>query len=650
MANLTVSLPDGSPLELEAGATGADAAAAIGPGLARAALAIRVAGETRDLAAPLADGEAIEIVTAKSDGALDLIRHDAAHVMASAVCELYPGTRVSIGPPIEGGFYYDFEFPEGVSVSEADLERIEELMRTHIAADEAFERTDVPVAEAIERFRGEDQPYKVELIEDLIRNEGVETVSLYRNGPFTDLCRGPHAPSTGRIEAIKLNSVAGAYWRGDETRQMLSRIYGTAFFSKKDLAAHLERIEQARANDHRRLGPELGLFTFREESPGMPFWLPQGTVLLRLIRERVDAQLSKRGYQEIRTPEVMDVELWHRSGHYDNYRENMYFTEPAERDRDEEGRHFALKPMNCPGACLVFDSERHSYRDLPLRLAEYGNVSRFERAGVLHGLLRVRAFTQDDAHVYCTSEQIEAEVIDICEAIDELYEQFGFTDVRLELSTKPEKSIGDAAAWEAAEAALASALESQSREYQLNPGDGAFYGPKIDFHVTDALGRSWQLGTCQVDFFMPERFDLSYTGADNADHRPVMIHRALLGSMERFCGILIEHHGGRFPDWLAPTQAAVLPVADRHVEGAARFAGELRDGGIRTRVDERSESVGRKIRDAELAKVPYMLVVGDRELEAGGAAVRSHSDGDLGVLSVAELLARLEGADASDRT
>ena len=641
MSNLTVTLPDGSPLELDEGASGADAAAAIGPGLARAALAIRVAGETRDLAAPLADGEAIEIVTAKSDGALDLIRHDAAHVMATAVVDLFPGTKVSIGPPIESGFYYDFEFPEGVSVTEADLERIEERMREHIKADEAFERTDIPVAEALERFRAEDQPYKVELIEDLIRDEGIETVSLYANGPFTDLCRGPHAPSTGRIEAIKLSSLAGAYWRGDETRQMLTRIYGTAFFSKKDLNAHLERIEQARANDHRRLGPELGLFTFREESPGMPFWLPQGTVLLKLIRERVDAQLAKRGYQEIRTPEVLDVDLWHRSGHYDNYRENMYFAEPAERDREEEGRHFALKPMNCPGACLVFDSSRHSYRDLPLRLAEYGSVSRFERAGVLHGLLRVRAFTQDDAHVYCMPEHIEDEVIDICEAIDELYTEFGFTDVRLELSTKPEKAIGSDESWEQAETALSDALARLGRDYQLNPGDGAFYGPKIDFHVTDALGRSWQLGTCQLDFQMPERFDLTYQGADNAGHRPVMIHRALLGSMERFCGILIEHHGGRFPDWLAPTQAAVLPVADRHVEAAEGLRAELVAAGVRTSIDDRTESVGRKIRDAELSKVPYMLVVGDREIEGGGAAVRSHSDGDLGLLSAAELGDRL---------
>ena len=646
--SVTVRLPDGSPLALPEGATGADAAAAIVPGLARGALAIGAGGEMRDLAAPVRDGEAIEIITPKSDGAIELIRHDAAHVMATAVCELYPGTKVSIGPPIENGFYYDFEFPGDTAPSEGDLEAIEERMRQHIAADEPFERSDIPVADAIARFRAEDQPYKVELIEDLVRDEGVETVSLYRNGPFTDLCRGPHSPSTGRIAAVKLNSLAGAYWRGDETRQMLTRIYGTAFFSQKDLAAHLEAIEQARARDHRRLGPELGLFAFRDEAPGMPFWLPQGTVLLRAIRERVDAQLGKRGYVEVRTPQVLDVELWHRSGHYDNYRENMFFAEPAERDREQEGRHFALKPMNCPGACLVFGSERHSYRDLPLRMAEYGHVSRFEREGVLHGLLRVRAFTQDDAHVYCAPEQIEDEVVDICEAIDELYAEFGFEDVRVELSTRPEKSIGSHEAWEQAEAALAAALARQGREYALNPGDGAFYGPKIDFHVTDALGRSWQLGTCQIDFFMPERFELHYQGADNANHRPVMIHRALLGSMERFCGILIEHYGGRFPAWLAPVQAAVLPVADRHVERGERLLAELRARGARARLDGRPESVGRKIRDAELAKVPYMLVIGDREAEAGVASVRAHAEGDLGMLSASEIVARL-APDAGQR-
>ncbi len=597
---------------------------------------MRVDGELRDLGRPLADGAAIAILTDRDPEALELIRHDAAHVMAEAVTELYPGTKVTIGPPIERGFYYDFEFPPDVRVTDADLEQIETAMRAHIEADEAFERRDVSPEEAISLFGEQDQGYKVELIEDLVRDEGVETVSLYRNGPFEDLCRGPHGPSTARIKAIKLDSVAGAYWRGDETRQMLTRIYGTAFFSRKDLEEHLERIEQAKARDHRRLGPQLGLFMLREEAPGMPFWLANGTTLLRLIEDEVQAQLRKRGYREIKTPHVMDVELWHRSGHWENYRENMYFTESGERQ-------YAVRPMNCPGACLVFGSERHSYRELPLRLAEFGQVSRAEREGVLHGLLRVRAFTQDDAHVYCTEEQIADEVADICAAIDELYARFGFDDVRVELSTRPEKSIGTDEQWEAAEAALTEALARQGRDYELNPGDGAFYGPKIDFHVTDALGRSWQCGTCQLDFFMPERFDLSYTDPEDEQRRPVMIHRALLGSMERFAGILIEHYAGRFPTWLAPVQAIVLPVSDRHNSYADRVLGELRDAGVRVEVDARSESVGKKIRDAELGRYPYMLVVGDREEEAGTVAVRSHEEGELGAMPAAELATRLRG-------
>jgi threonyl-tRNA synthetase len=621
-------------LELDDGATGADAAAAIGPGLAKAALAIRVDGELRDLLAALPDGAEIAIVTDRDPEGLELIRHDAAHVMAEAVQELYPGTKVTIGPAIESGFYYDFDFPEDVKVTDADLEKVEAAMRTHIDADEPFERRDVPVAEAIELFEGQGEGYKVELIRDLIADEGVETVSLYRNGPFEDLCRGPHGPSTGRIKAIKLSSLAGAYWRGDESRQMLTRIYGTAFFSKKDLEQHLERIEQAKARDHRRLGPQLGIFMLREESPGMPFWLPNGTTLLKLIEAEVQAQLRKRGYREIATPQVLDEELWHRSGHWDNYRDAMYFMQSDER-------RLALRPMNCPGACLVFDSERHSYRELPLRLAEFGRVSRNEREGVLHGLLRVRAFTQDDAHVYCTEDQIADEVADICEAIDELYARFGFDDVRVELSTRPEKSMGSEEQWAKAEAALTEALERQGREYELNPGDGAFYGPKIDFHVTDALGRSWQCGTCQLDFQMPERFDLTYVGADDAAHRPVMIHRALLGSMERFAGILIEHYAGRFPVWLAPVQAIVLPVSDKHNEYADRVAAELREAGVRVEVDERSESVGKKIREAELGRYPYMLVVGDRELEAGAVAVRSHEEGELGAMPVADFAARV---------
>ena len=621
--NVTVKLPDGTPLELESGATGADAALAIGEGLARAALAIRVGEQIRDLDAPVSDGEEIAIVTSRDPEGLEVIRHDAAHVMASAVQELYPGTKVTIGPAIENGFYYDFEFPEGVKITEAELPAIEEAMRRHIKADEKFERRDIPVAEAIAIFKGQDEDYKVELIEDLIESEGVETVSLYRNGPFEDLCRGPHGPGTKRIKAVKLNSVAGAYWRGDENRQMLTRIYGTAFFSKDDLKQHLERIEEAKARDHRRLGPQLDLFMLREEAPGMPFWLPNGTVLLGLIEKEVREQLSRRGYKEIATPQVMDESLWHRSGHWDNYVDDMYFMEVDER-------RYALRPMNCPGACLVYGADRHSYRDLPLRLAEFGKVTRNEREGVLHGLLRVRAFTQDDAHVYCTEDQIEDEVADICEAIDELYGRFGFEQVEVELSTKPAKAMGSDEQWDQAEAMLKSALDRQGREFRINPGDGAFYGPKIDFHVTDALGRSWQLGTCQLDFQMPERFELSFTDADDERSRPVMIHRALLGSMERFAGILIEHYAGRFPAWLAPVQAMVLPVADRHIPYALSVAETLGAAGVRVEVDERSESVGRKIRDAELGRYPFMLIVGDRDEAAGEVSVRSHEQGELG--------------------
>ena len=626
-ANITVSLPDGTPLELDPGATGADAALAIGEGLARAALALKVGDEVRDLSAPVSDGEEISIITSRDPEGLELIRHDAAHVMATAVQELYPGTKVTIGPAIENGFYYDFEFPEGVKITDAELPAIEEAMRRHIKADETFERRDVPVAEAIEIFKAQDERFKVELIEDLIENEGAETVSLYRNGPFEDLCRGPHGPGTKRIKVIKLNSVAGSYWRGDENREQLTRIYGTAFFSKDDLAEYLERIEQAKARDHRRLGPELDLFMLRDEAPGMPFWLPNGTVLLGLIEQEVRQQLARRGYQEIATPQVMDESLWHRSGHWDNYKDDMYFMEVDER-------RYALRPMNCPGACLVFGSTRHSYRDLPLRLAEFGRVTRNEREGVLHGLLRVRAFTQDDAHVYCTIDQVESEVSEICEAIDELYARFGFENVEVELSTRPEKSLGSDELWEKAESTLKSALDSQNREYRINPGDGAFYGPKIDFHVTDALGRSWQLGTCQLDFQMPERFELHYTDSEDGQERPVMIHRALLGSMERFAGILIEHYAGRFPAWLAPVQARIVPVSDKHLDYARQVAEDLKAEGARVSVEERSESVGKKIRAAELGRFPYMLVVGDRGMEAGEVSVRSHEDGELGSMAV----------------
>jgi threonyl-tRNA synthetase len=623
---MQVTLPDGSPLDLEDGATGADAARAIGEGLARAALAFRQNGEVRDLSAPVSEGAPLDIITAKSPEALELIRHDAAHVLATAVLELYPGTKVSIGPPIKDGFYYDFEFPEGVTVGEADLPKIEEAMRRHIKADEEFERTDVEPGAALERFRGEDQAYKVELIEDLVRDEGVRTVSLYRNGPFTDLCRGPHGPSTKRVKAFKLTSVAGAYWRGDEKRQMLTRIYGTAFLSQDDLDAHLERLEEARARDHRKLGRELELFMFSELSPGSPFWQPAGMAIWNELTTLWRDENARRGYREVRTPILYDVELWKQSGHWDKYRDNMYFT-------DVEGREMGLKPMNCPAHVQIYRSDRRSYRDLPIRYSEAGLVHRHEPSGVLHGLLRVRHITQDDAHIFCTEEQIEDEVIACLDFGFFLYEIFGF-EPRLELSTRPEIRIGSDEMWDAAEAALATALQRKGLEYELNEGDGAFYGPKIDLHMTDSIGRSWQLGTVQLDYSMPERFGLEYTGADNAEHRPVMIHRALLGSFERFIGILIEHYAGEFPLWLAPVQALVLPIADRHLDYARQVASELAGARIRAEVDERTESVGRKIRDGELRKVPYMLVVGDREQEVGAVSVRRHREGDVGDMPV----------------
>ena len=632
---MKVTLPDGSELELPDGATGADAARAIGEGLARAALGVRQNGDLLDLEAPLEEGP-LEIVTARDDDGLWLIRHDAAHVLATAVLELYPGVRISIGPPIADGFYYDFEFPEGQKLTEEDFERVEAKMREHIAADEQFERTDVPVAEAIERFRAEGQDYKVELIEDLIADEGVETVSLYRNGPFTDLCRGPHGPGTKRIKAFKLLSVAGAYWRGDSDRQMLTRVYGTAFRSKEDLAEHLRRLEEARERDHRKLGRELELFMFSDLSPGSAFWLPNGTHLWNELTRLWRTTNVERGYTEVRTPILYAVDLWKQSGHWHVYRDNMYFA-------DVEDRPMGLKPMNCPAHVQIYQRKLRSYRDLPIRYAEQGLVHRHEPSGTLHGLLRVRHITQDDAHVFCTEEQIEEEVLRCLEFGFFLYDQFGFSP-RLELSTRPDKRVGSEEMWDKAEAALASALESRGLEYDLNEGDGAFYGPKIDAHITDAIGRSWQLGTVQLDYYMPEQFELAYTGADNAEHRPVMIHRASMGSFERFIGILIEHYGGEFPLWLAPVQAIVLPIADRHAAYARDVERRLADAGLRARVDERSESIRRKIRDAETRKIPYMLVVGDQEESAGLVAVRRHREGDEGAVPVEEFAGRISAA------
>jgi threonyl-tRNA synthetase len=638
---MKVHLPDGTELELPDGASGADAARAIGEGLARAARGIKVDGELRDLSAPLSDGDHIAIVTGRDEEALWLLRHDAAHVLATAVMELYPGVQISIGPPIEDGFYYDFDFPDGAKLTEDDFERVEQKMREHVKAGETFERSELPVAEAIERFRGEGQDYKVELIEDLVRDQGVETVSLYRNGPFTDLCRGPHGPGTDWIKAFKLTGVAGAYWRGDASKPMLTRVYGTAFASKDELEQHLERLEQARERDHRKLGRELSLFMFSDLSPGSPLWLPNGTHIWNELTKLWRTTNVERGYQEVRTPILFDQELWKQSGHWHVYRDHMYFT-------DVEDRPMGLKPMNCPGHCQIYKRELRSYRDLPLRLAEQGLVHRHEPSGTLHGLLRVRHITQDDAHVFCTEDQIEEEALRCLDFGFYIYAQFGLQP-RLELSTRPEKRVGTDEMWDKAEAALTRTLEKNQLEYELNEGDGAFYGPKIDAHVTDAIGRSWQLGTVQLDYYMPEQFELAYTGADNAEHRPVMIHRALMGSFERFIGILIEHYAGEFPLWLAPVQAAVLPIADRHIEYARETAQRLREAGLRVEVDERSESIGKKIREAEVTKVPYMLVVGDQEQEAGAVAVRRHREGDQGAQPVDEFARRAQDEIAERR-
>src|SRR3954467_11427558 len=641
---MKVFLPDGTELELDDGASGADAARAIGEGLARAALGIKGDGDLRDLDAPVEDGAKIEIITGRDDDGLWLIRHDAAHVLAAAVMELYPGVKISIGPPIEDGFYYDFDFPDGTKVSEDDFEAIEAKMRAHIKANERFDREDVPVATAIERFRGEGQDYKVELIEDLVKNADpahpVETVSLYRNGPFTDLCRGPHGPGTKDVKAFKLTTVAGAYWRGDASNPMLTRIYGTAWGSKEQLEEHARPLEEAPERDHPKLGRELDLFLLSELSPGSPFWLPHGTHVWNELTKLWRTTNVERGYLEVRTPILYDVELWKQSGHWHVYRDHMYFT-------DVGGKPMGLKPMNCPAHVQIYKRDLHSYRDLPIRYAEQGLVHRHEPSGTLHGLPRVRHITQDDAHVFCREDQIEEEVVRCLDFGFFIYDQFGFKP-RLELSTRPEKRVGSEEMWDKAEAALQQALENQGLEYDLNEGDGAFYGPKIDLHMTDAIGRSWQLGTVQLDYYMPEQFELAYTGADNAEHRPVMIHRALMGSFERFIGILIEHYAGEFPLWLAPVQAIALPIADRHAEPAGAAVAAMREAGLRAELDDRTESVGRKIREAELRKIPFMLVVGDREAEEGTVAVRRHGQGDEGSVPVADFVERLR-AEAAER-
>jgi threonyl-tRNA synthetase len=562
---------------------------------------VRSNGNVRDLRLPLEDGEHIQILTTRDredPDALYVLRHSAAHLLAEAARRLFPGTKVAIGPPIENGFYYDFEFPE--PITEADLQRLEDEIRKEISEGREWQRIDVSREEARRRFLEAKEPYKVELVDTA---DG--TISLYEQGDFVDLCRGPHLQDSKPIKAIKLLSLAGAYWRGDETKPQLTRVYGTAFFDQKDLEDYLARLEEAKRRDHRRLARDLGFVDFSELAPGMPFWHPRGMVVWNVLEDLRRRENAKRGYQEVRTPLLYDADLWRTSGHWDKFRENMFTLEI-------EGRAFGLKPMNCPGHCVLYGQTPHSYRELPLRFAEAGNLHRNELSGTLHGLLRVRHFVQDDAHIYCTPEQVEEEVLGCLDYAFYLYELLGL-DVRAELSTRPDDRLGTDEQWDQAEGALAAALERQGLEYTIGEGEGIFYGPKIDMHMDDSLGRSWQISTIQLDFQMPARFGLTYQGEDNAEHTPVMIHRALLGSLERFVGIYLEHTGGELPLWLAPEQVRVLPVSDRFRADAESLADDLRVHGFRASVDERGETLGRRIRDAELLKVPYVVVWGERE-------------------------------------
>ena len=552
--------------------------------------------------------------------------------MAQAALDLFPDAKFAVGPPTADGFYYDFSVERPFTPD--DLARIEERMRETVAANAPFRASELTREEADARFA--DQPFKLEILAGIPDGEAV---TAYEHDGFTDLCRGPHVDSTGEVTAFKLTSAAGAYWRGDERNEMLQRIYGTAWESQDALEAHLRRLEEAARRDHRRLGQELGLFFFDRLAPASPFFLPKGAALANALTAYARSLYERYGYQEVITPQVFDAELWKRSGHYDNYRENMYFTYVDEQE-------FAVKPMNCPAAALLYGAQLRSYRELPVRYADFGRLHRYERSGVTHGLTRVRTFSQDDAHIFCAPEQIESEVSSFISMVQETFGVFGFDDVRVTLSLRPEKRIGADDLWDAAEGALASALDARAMDYELAPGEGAFYGPKIDFFVADAIGREWQLSTVQLDYNLPERFDLEFVDAGGARKRPVVIHRAMLGSLERFLGVIIEHYGGAFPVWLAPTQAEIIPIADRHLPYAERARAELEAAGVRAHVDARGERMNAKIRDAQMQKTPYMLVVGDKEAEAGGAAVRLRSGEDLGVAPLAEIAARIAGEAA----
>ena len=635
-ARVVVTLPDGSRRPFDVPPTGADVAASIGPGLAKAAIAVKVDGEVRDLARPIERDAAVEIVTRRSDDALELIRHDAAHVMAEAVQELFPGTQVTIGPAIENGFYYDFA--RETPFSTEDLDVIERKMQEIVARDEPIVREVWDRGDAVGRFREQGEHYKAEIIEGLPDDEAV---TVYRQGEWQDLCRGPHLPSTGHVgKGFKLLKVAGAYWRGDSRNEMLQRIYGTAWRDEKELKAYLHQLEEAERRDHRRLGREMNLFHFQEEAPGSAFWHPRGwSLYLRLIdymRRRQDAA----GYVEISTPELMDRSLWELSGHWETFREHMFTSET------EDGRVFAVKPMNCPGGVQVFRQGMKSYRDLPLRVAEFGRVHRYEPSGALHGLMRVRAFTQDDAHIFCTPEQMEAECRTVIALIIDIYRDFGFEDVRIKFSDRPEKRIGSDEVWDRLEGALRGALDGMGVEYGVNPGEGAFYGPKIEFVLRDAIGRDWQCGTLQVDLNLPERLDAAYIGEDGERHRPVMLHRALFGSLERFLGILLEHYAGHLPFWLAPLQAVVATITGDADDYADEVAAAARKAGLQVELDRRNEKIGYKVREHSVRKVPVMLVVGRNEIEARTVALRRLGGRSQEVLALDTAIDRLKAEAA----
>ncbi len=608
---MNIALPDGSVKELAAGATVADVAASIGAGLAKAALAGKVDGTLVDLTATVTDGATVEIITAKSPEALHIMRHSCAHIMAEAVQELYPGTQIAFGPATDDGYFYDFELPNNISSD--DFGAIEKKMAEIVKADEPFVREVVSIDEAKKIFA--DQRFKLEHIDDLTDQE----ISIYRHGSFVDLCAGPHVPSAGKIGAFKMMKLAGAYWRGDATREQLQRLYGTAFFKKSELEEYLHNLEEAEKRDHRRIGREMDIFMMRDEAPGFPFFLPNGMILKNTLLDYWREIHKKAGYVEISTPMIMNKQLWQTSGHWDHYKDNMYSTAIDEEE-------YCVKPMNCPGGVLVYASKPHSYRDLPIRAGEIGLVHRHEMKGALHGLFRVRCFNQDDAHLFVRPDQLTEEIVGVVKLIDSVYQQFGFT-YHVELSTRPEDSMGSDEDWEAAEAGLRTALEELGMEYEVNEGDGAFYGPKIDFHLTDSLGRTWQCGTVQLDFQMPQNFDLEYTDADGSKKRPVMLHRVCYGSVERFIGILIEHYAGKFPVWLAPMQVKVLPVSEKSRDYAHKVADAIEAAGIRVVVDNRDEKIGYKIREARsIDRVPYMVIVGEKEAEEGTISVRDRTN------------------------